>query len=95
MLQIDQSVIGLYYDEEECIYVKKVELFIWFRYRPGYNVSPGSYLPVLRRESGGDEGYTAAVHCMKWGLIPSFTKKDEKPDHYRMVLLLPFHSFFG
>ncbi|KAK9747840.1 hypothetical protein RND81_02G018100 [Saponaria officinalis] len=54
------------------------------RYRPMYNVSPGSYLPVLRRESGGDEGYTAAVHCMKWGLIPSFTKKDEKPDHYRM-----------
>ncbi|XP_021762821.1 uncharacterized protein LOC110727562 [Chenopodium quinoa] len=54
------------------------------RYRPAYNVSPGSYLPVLRRESGGDEGYTAAVHCMKWGLIPSFTKKDEKPDHYKM-----------
>ncbi|XP_057516027.1 uncharacterized protein LOC130797459 [Amaranthus tricolor] len=54
------------------------------RYRPAYNVSPGSYLPVLRRENGGDEGYTAAVHCMKWGLIPSFTKKDEKPDHYKM-----------
>lgn len=54
------------------------------RYRPAYNVSPGSYLPVLRRESGGDEGYTAAVHCMKWGLVPSFTKKDEKPDHYKM-----------
>ncbi|KAL9239637.1 hypothetical protein vseg_013940 [Gypsophila vaccaria] len=54
------------------------------RYRPMYNVSPGSYLPVLRRGNGGDEGYTATVHCMKWGLIPSFTKKDEKPDHYRM-----------
>ncbi|KMT10072.1 hypothetical protein BVRB_5g118350 [Beta vulgaris subsp. vulgaris] len=54
------------------------------RYRPANNVSPGSYMPVLRRDSGGDEGYTAAVHCMKWGLIPSFTKKDEKPDYYKM-----------
>lgn len=65
------------------------------RYRPAYNVSPGSYLPVLRRENGGDEGYTAAVHCMKWGLIPSFTKKDEKPDHYKMVLLCPFTLIFN
>ncbi|KAH9612955.1 hypothetical protein KSS87_003586 [Heliosperma pusillum] len=54
------------------------------RYRPMYNVSPGSYLPVLRRDDGGDQGYSAAVHCMKWGLIPSFAKKDDKPDHYRM-----------
>ncbi|XP_074284163.1 uncharacterized protein LOC141608716 [Silene latifolia] len=54
------------------------------RYRPMYNVSPGSYLPVLRRDDGGDDGYSVAVHCMKWGLVSSFTKKDEKPDHYRM-----------
>ncbi|GAB2282411.1 hypothetical protein Dimus_016956 [Dionaea muscipula] len=53
------------------------------RYRPSYNVSPGSYLPVLRREDGSD-GCDAAVHCMKWGLVPSFTRKDEKPDHFRM-----------
>lgn len=25
---------------------------------------------------------------MKWGLIPSFTKKTEKPDHYKMVIIL-------
>ncbi|GMH02455.1 hypothetical protein Nepgr_004294 [Nepenthes gracilis] len=53
------------------------------RYRPSYNVSPGSYLPVVRREDGID-GYGVAVHSMKWGLVPSFSKKDEKPDHYRM-----------
>ncbi|GAB4841502.1 hypothetical protein Ancab_022218 [Ancistrocladus abbreviatus] len=53
------------------------------RYRPSYNVGPGSYLPVVLREDGTD-GYEAAVHCMKWGLVPSFTKKDEKPDHFKM-----------
>ncbi|RDX93025.1 Embryonic stem cell-specific 5-hydroxymethylcytosine-binding protein [Mucuna pruriens] len=51
--------------------------------RPAYNVSPGSDVPVVRREDASDsEGYV--LHCMKWGLIPSFTKKTEKPDHYRM-----------
>ncbi|TKY66212.1 Embryonic stem cell-specific 5-hydroxymethylcytosine-binding protein [Spatholobus suberectus] len=53
------------------------------RYTPGYNVSPGCNMPVVRREDASDsEGYV--LHCMKWGLIPSFTKKTEKPDHYRM-----------
>ncbi|KAG9447946.1 hypothetical protein H6P81_014074 [Aristolochia fimbriata] len=51
------------------------------RYRPSYNVSPGRYLPVLRRDEG-EAG--VCVHCMKWGLISSFTKKTEKPDHFRM-----------
>ncbi|RVW88733.1 hypothetical protein CK203_043766 [Vitis vinifera] len=35
-------------------------------------------------ERGGTEGEEAIVHCMKWGLVPSFTKKSEKPDHYKM-----------
>ncbi|KAL2336729.1 hypothetical protein Fmac_011175 [Flemingia macrophylla] len=53
------------------------------RYKPSYNVSPGSDVPVVRREDASNcEGYV--LHCMKWGLIPSFTKKTEKPDHYRM-----------
>ncbi|CAH1417939.1 unnamed protein product [Lactuca virosa] len=53
------------------------------RYRPAYNVSPGSNLPVIRRDTGANsEG--AVVQCMKWGLIPSFTKNTEKPDYYRM-----------
>ncbi|GAB2226336.1 hypothetical protein Droror1_Dr00022138 [Drosera rotundifolia] len=54
------------------------------RYRPSYNIAPGAYLPVLRREDGGDGAAADVVHCMKWGLVPSFCKKDEKPDHYRM-----------
>ena len=76
----------------------KCWLVVWynfefhFRYRPSYNASPGSNLAVVRRDdaasgagaSGGD-GY--AIHCMKWGLIPGFTKKSEKPDFYKMVCI--------
>lgn len=58
------------------------------RYHPSFNVSPGSYLPVVRKE--GNAGKGAVIHCMKWGLIPSFTKKNEKPDHFRMVLKTNF-----
>ncbi|XP_015892568.3 uncharacterized protein LOC107426796 isoform X2 [Ziziphus jujuba] len=55
------------------------------RYRPSYNVSPGSNLPVVRRADGSsDGGEDVVLECMKWGLIPSFTKKTEKPDHYKM-----------
>ncbi|XP_057964435.1 uncharacterized protein LOC131155375 isoform X4 [Malania oleifera] len=53
------------------------------RYRPSSNVPPGSYLPVVRIGDGSD-GQGAVVHCMRWGLVPSFTKKTEKPNHYRM-----------
>ncbi|KAB1221903.1 hypothetical protein CJ030_MR2G026719 [Morella rubra] len=53
------------------------------RYRPSYNIPPGHYLPVVRREDGSD-GDGIVLHCMLWGLIPSFTKKTEKPNHYRM-----------
>ncbi|XP_021907327.1 uncharacterized protein LOC110821713 [Carica papaya] len=53
------------------------------RYRPSYNVSPGWNLSVVRRD-GGAESEGVVVHCMKWGLIPSFTKKSEKPDFYKM-----------
>ncbi|KAL8258955.1 hypothetical protein R6Q59_026908 [Mikania micrantha] len=53
------------------------------RFHPAYNVSPGSNIPVVRRDTGVD-GQGAVVQCMRWGLIPSFTKKTEKPDYYRM-----------
>lgn len=55
------------------------------RYRPSYNVSPGAYLPVvlLERMTGEAEA-SPSICCMKWGLVPSFTKKTEKPDHYKM-----------
>ena len=77
-----------------------------YRYRPSYNVSPGHHLPVVRREQGSSSSSASAaaaaaasesdavvVHCMKWGLIPSFTKKSDKPDHYKMVLFLTSLSF--
>lgn len=64
------------------------------RYRPSYNVSPGFNMPVIRREDASDSG-GYVVHCMKWGLISSFTKKTEKPDHYKMVSLrTPDFSFY-
>ncbi|XP_062198188.1 uncharacterized protein LOC133900918 isoform X2 [Phragmites australis] len=62
------------------------------RFRPSYNVSPGVCLPVgtvRARPAGGDgaggaEGEGPVIQCMKWGLVPSFTGKTEKPDHFRM-----------
>ena len=62
-------------------------------------------MPVVRREQGSSSSASAAaaaasesdavvVHCMKWGLIPSFTKKSDKPDHYKMVLFLTSLSHF-
>uniref|UniRef100_A0A0E0E1V8 Embryonic stem cell-specific 5-hydroxymethylcytosine-binding protein n=1 Tax=Oryza meridionalis TaxID=40149 RepID=A0A0E0E1V8_9ORYZ len=62
------------------------------RYRPSYNVSPGTYLPVgtvrarpAGYDGGGDmDGEVSLIQCMKWGLVPSFTGKNEKPDHFRM-----------
>ncbi|CAM6127680.1 unnamed protein product [Calypogeia fissa] len=61
------------------------------RYTPSYNVSPGRYMPVVRNARGPQAGDSAKgdsvepiVHCMKWGLVPSFSKKNEKPDHFRM-----------
>ncbi|KAG7642143.1 SOS response associated peptidase (SRAP) [Arabidopsis suecica] len=54
------------------------------RYRPSYNVAPGSYIPVLRRDNEVVGGDGVVVHCMKWGLVPSFTKKNDKPDFFKM-----------
>ncbi|KAF2284574.1 hypothetical protein GH714_027246 [Hevea brasiliensis] len=51
--------------------------------RPSYNVSPGSNLPVVCRGDGSDGG-GYVLQCMTWGLIPSFTRKTEKPDFYKM-----------
>lgn len=56
-----------------------------FSFRPLFNASPGSDLPVVRRddESGGGG---VVLQCMKWGLIPSFTEKSEKPNYFKMVI---------
>ncbi|KAL1566213.1 abasic site processing protein YoqW-like [Salvia divinorum] len=52
------------------------------RYRPSYNVAPGFNVPVVRLDDGGGDGVVS--HCMKWGLVPSFTKKTDKIDHFKM-----------
>ncbi|CAB4314150.1 unnamed protein product [Prunus armeniaca] len=59
------------------------------RFRLLFNASPRSNLPIVRREDGA-HGDGVVVHCMKCGLIPSFTKKTEKPDHYKMVIAITF-----
>ncbi|KAH6814431.1 embryonic stem cell-specific 5-hydroxymethylcytosine-binding protein [Perilla frutescens var. frutescens] len=53
------------------------------RFRPSYNVAPGFNVPVVRRDDEGD-GDGVVSHCMKWGLVPSFTKQSDKIDHFKM-----------
>ncbi|CAK9859854.1 unnamed protein product [Sphagnum jensenii] len=54
------------------------------RYHPSYNVAPGAHMPVVHYDSKDKASKEPVVHCMRWGLVPSFTKKSEKPDYYRM-----------
>lgn len=51
-------------------------------YKPSHNVAPGYNTPVVKRDKQQELG----LHTMKWGLVPSFTKRSctEKPDHFRM-----------
>lgn len=63
-----------------------------FSFRPLYNASPGSDLPVVRRDDESSGG-GVVLQCMKWGLIPSFTEKSEKPNYFKMVLF-PLFSFW-
>ncbi|KDD75901.1 hypothetical protein H632_c446p1 [Helicosporidium sp. ATCC 50920] len=50
-------------------------------YRSSYNASPGAAsTPVVTREADGSR----TIRTMRWGLIPSFTKPDAKPDFFRM-----------
>ncbi|GBG61370.1 hypothetical protein CBR_g20401 [Chara braunii] len=46
--------------------------------------SNSSPKPNPEGDIGKKEDSQRVVQCMKWGLIPSFTRKSEKPDHYRM-----------
>lgn len=46
------------------------------KYRPMYNAFPGCDLPVVYHSSS--EG-SVVIRTMKWGLIPAYTKPDEKP----------------
>ena len=51
------------------------------------------HMPVVRHDGTGD-AREPVVHCMRWGLVPSFTKKSEKPDFYRMVSTIALFSYF-
>ena len=52
-------------------------------------------MPIVRYHQEEDNK-CLVVHYMKWGLVPSFTKKSEKPDHFRMVVLTcPFVNCFS
>ncbi|ONM19318.1 hypothetical protein ZEAMMB73_Zm00001d004644 [Zea mays] len=41
-------------------------------------------LPGCAHGGGGSDGEGPVIQCMKWGLVPSFTGKAEKPDYFRM-----------
>ncbi|WIA21091.1 hypothetical protein OEZ85_005411 [Tetradesmus obliquus] len=51
------------------------------RYRPSYNVQPGHWTPIVRMD---EQQQQRMLQTMKWGLVPSFTKPGETPDHFRM-----------
>lgn len=55
-------------------------------------MAPGAHMPVVRHDGSGD-AREPVVHCMRWGLVPSFTKKSEKPDFYRMVSIICHFSY--
>ncbi|CAM9738687.1 unnamed protein product, partial [Hapterophycus canaliculatus] len=44
------------------------------------NAHPGNATPIAYITSTGG----SALRTMRWGLVPSFTKKGEKPDFFRM-----------
>eukprot|EP00210_Caulerpa_lentillifera_P009146 g8720.t1 len=50
------------------------------RYTPSYNIGPGGWLPIIRHSEDG----TRILQTAKWGLIPSYTKKESKQDSFRM-----------
>ncbi|KAF0733360.1 hypothetical protein Ae201684P_005734 [Aphanomyces euteiches] len=49
------------------------------KYTPHYNVSPGMYTPIQYRDRSTKR---MIVRPMKWGLIPSYIKPEEKVNHF-------------
>ncbi|KAG6619373.1 DC12 family protein [Phytophthora cinnamomi] len=58
------------------------------KYNPVENMGPGRYGPILLQRGGAKvEGETKTktrLQAMRWGLVPSFTKPNVKPDHFLM-----------
>jgi putative SOS response-associated peptidase YedK len=52
---------------------------------PRYNIAPRSQAPVIRRRGGDDPGPSGSrasdgviLHTMKWGLVPHWSKVEDK-----------------
>ncbi|CAM9828527.1 unnamed protein product, partial [Discosporangium mesarthrocarpum] len=49
-------------------------------YHRRHNAHPGNATPVVYNTSGSGP----AMRSMRWGLVPSYTKRGERPNHFRM-----------
>ena len=49
-------------------------------YQPSHNMTPGAFVPVIHVTKTGEP----SIECMRWGLVPSFTKSTDRPDFWRM-----------
>ncbi|OWZ23409.1 hypothetical protein PHMEG_0001710 [Phytophthora megakarya] len=57
------------------------------KYNPVENMGPGRYGPILLQRGGAKvegEAMKTRLQAMRWGLVPSFTKANSKPDHFLM-----------
>ncbi|EGZ30754.1 hypothetical protein PHYSODRAFT_310523 [Phytophthora sojae] len=58
------------------------------KYNPVENMGPGRYGPILLQRGGtkveGEHKTKTRLQAMRWGLVPSFTKPNVKPDHFLM-----------
>ncbi|KAL6075476.1 Muscle M-line assembly protein unc-89 [Balamuthia mandrillaris] len=52
------------------------------KYRPSYNVSPHTFQPVLIWD---EEGQCPIIKMMRWGLVPSWSKKGDDQQHLRTI----------
>ncbi|KAK9906507.1 hypothetical protein WJX75_003054 [Coccomyxa subellipsoidea] len=70
-------------DRDQVLAVAGVPADRWRDYEfflPKHNLGPGSRTPIVRRDEEGG----AELQTMTWGLVPSWTKKEEKLDFFRM-----------
>ncbi|KAK1947269.1 Embryonic stem cell-specific 5-hydroxymethylcytosine-binding protein [Phytophthora citrophthora] len=58
------------------------------KYKPVENMGPGRYGPIMVQHGGAkvetEKKAMTRLQAMRWGLVPSFTKANAKPDHFLM-----------
>lgn len=58
------------------------------KYNPVENMGPGRYGPIMLQQGGTkvetEKKAMTRLQAMRWGLVPSFTKANAKPDHFLM-----------